>query len=187
MRYAGYHLQCYDIKKLAPVLKRWRTMNFPVKHTIGLAVLLFCLWLGLSGHFNIPMLTLGLLSTLFVVYISNRMDSIDPEIYPARMTPLFLRFYLFLGRAVIVANIDVVKRIFTPGKNISPQCFQVPLTMKSDLSRVIYANAITMTPGTVTLKVNKETITVHALSIEAAEDLRSGRMARAVPEDREES
>lgn len=158
-------------------------MNYPVKHTISLAGLLFCLWLGLSGQFNIPMLSLGLLSTLFVVYISSRMDAIDPEVYPARLTPLLLRFWFFLTRAIIVANIDVVKRIFTPGKNISPQCFQVPLPMKSNLSRVIYANAITMTPGTVAVKVNKENIIVHSLTIEAAEDLCSGRMARAVPED----
>jgi multicomponent Na+:H+ antiporter subunit E len=111
------------------------------------------------------------------------MDSIDHEKYPAHLTPLLLRFWLFLTREVIAANIDVVKRIFKPGKNISPQLFQLPMTKKTDLARVIYANAITMTPGTVCVKVNRETITVHSLSKESADDLRSGRMAEAVPED----
>ena len=82
-----------------------------------------------------------------------------------------------MSREVIIANIDVLKRIFRPGKNISPQLFELPLTHKAVLSRVIYANAITMTPGTVSLNLNKETITVYSLSIEAATDLRSGRMA----------
>ncbi|MDB4575655.1 Na+/H+ antiporter subunit E [bacterium] len=158
-------------------------MNYPVKHNISLAILLFCLWLGLSGQLNVLMLSLGLASTLLVVYFSHRMDTIDREKYPAHLTPLLLRFWLFLTREVIAANIDVVKRIFKPGKNISPQLFQLPMTKKTDLARVIYANAITMTPGTVCVKVNRETITVHSLSKESADDLRSGRMAEAVPED----
>jgi len=160
--------------------------NYPVKHSISLAVLLFLLWLGLSGQFSVLMLSLGLASTLFVVYVSHRMDVIDREEYPANMTPLLLRFWVFLTREIVLANIDVVERIFKPGKNISPQLVEIPLTLKTDLSRVIYANAITLTPGTVSVQLNKETITVHALSKEAAEDLCSGRMARAVPEDRED-
>ena len=158
-------------------------MHYPVKHTISLAALLFSLWLGLSGQLNILMLSLGLASTLFIVYIAHRMDVIDHEKYPAHMTALLLGFWLFLSREVIIANIDVLKRIFKPGKNISPQLFEVPLTHKTDLSRVIYANAITMTPGTVSVNINKKTITVHSLSVEAANDLRSGRMAKAIPED----
>ena len=162
-------------------------MKYPVKHSIGLAILLFALWLGLSGQLNVLMLSLGLASTLLIVHIALRMDSIDQERYPAHMTILLLRFWLFLARAVIVANIDVIRRILKPGKNISPQFFELPLTKKAGLSRVIYANAITMTPGTVSVNVNKASITVHSLSKEAADELRSGRMADAVPEDYERS
>jgi len=158
-------------------------MNYPVKHNISLAVLLFALWLGLSGQFNVLMLSLGLVSTLIVVYFSQRMDAIDRQKYPTRLTPRLLRYWLFLTREVIIANIDVVRRIFTPGKNISPQLIKLPMTKKTDFARVIYANSITMTPGTVCVKVNRETITVHTLSKESADDLRSGRMAEAVPED----
>lgn len=160
-------------------------MHYQMKHSIGLAVLLLALWLGLSGQLNLLMLSLGLASTLLIVYIAHRMDTIDQERYPAHMTILLLRFWLFLAHEVIVANIDVIKRILKPGKNISPQFFNLPLTKKADLSRVIYANAITMTPGTVSVNVNKDSITVHSLSVEAAKDLRSGRMADAVPEDYE--
>jgi len=160
-------------------------MKYPLKHTINLGILLFALWLGLSGQFNVLLLSLGLASTLLIVYLAHRMDVVDEEIYPAHMTFLLIRFWVFLAKEVILANIDVINRIFRPGKNISPQLFELPLTQKTDLSRVIYANAITMTPGTVSVNLDKKTITVHTLSIEAADDLRSGRMARAVPEDDE--
>ena len=161
-------------------------MKYPVKHILSLGALLFALWLGLSGQLDASMLSLGIVSTLLIVYLAHRMDVIDQEIYPAHMTVLLLRFWVFLVREVIIANIDVIKRIFRPGKNISPQLFELPLTQKTDLSRVIYANAITMTPGTVSVNLDKKTITVHTLSIEAADELRSGRMARAVPEDYED-
>ena len=161
-------------------------MNYPIKHTLSLGVLLFLLWLSLSGQFNISMLSFGFFSTLLILFISNRMDSFDKERYPMHLTTLLLRFWFFLIREVIIANIDVLKRIFKPGKNISPQLFELPCTHKSVLSRVIYANAITMTPGTVSVSLNKDTITVHSLSEEATTDLCSGRIANAVPEDYED-
>ena len=162
-------------------------MRYRVKHTISLGILLFALWLGLSGQLSVLMISLGLASTLAILAISHRMDSIDRESYPTHMTFLLLRFWLFLAREIIVANIDVVKRIFRPGKNISPQLFELPLTLKSDVSRAIYANAITLTPGTVSANLDKKTVTVHTLSIEAAQDLSSGRMASAIPEDYEDN
>ena len=161
-------------------------MKHPVKHSLGLGTLLFALWLGLSGQLNVVSLSLGLASTLLIICIAHRMDVIDKEEYPSHMTVLLLRFWIFLTREVIIANIKVLKYIFIPGKKISPKLFELPLTQQTVLARVIYANAITMTPGTVSVSINKDTITVHSLSKSAAKDLCSGRMANAVPEDYED-
>ncbi|MGB5585456.1 MAG: Na+/H+ antiporter subunit E [Gammaproteobacteria bacterium] len=158
-------------------------MKYPVKHIVSLGVVLFALWLGLSGHLTPLMLSLGVASTLLTVYIAHRMDVIDHETYPAHMTILLVRFWFFLGREIVAANIDVIKRIFKPGKNISPQLFELPVTQKTDLSRVIYANSITLTPGTVSVNLNKDSVTVHSLSKDGAQDLSSGRVANAIPED----
>ena len=83
-------------------------MIYPVKHIISLGVLLFTLWLCLSGQLNALMISLGLASTIAIVAISHRMDRIDHETYPAHMNLLLLRFWLFLAREIVVANIDVV-------------------------------------------------------------------------------
>lgn len=151
-------------------------------HIISLAVLLFALWLGLSGHFDPLLLGLGLASTLLAVHLAHRMDILDHETHPALLTLRLVRFWFFLAGEVIKANIDVIRRILQPGKSISPQLITLPLPQKTDLARVIYANSITLTPGTVTLRLDKDTVLVHALSREAAEDLATGRMASAVPE-----
>jgi len=153
-----------------------------VKHTIRLAALLIGLWLGLSGHLEALLLLLGALSTVAVVTIARRMDSVDLERHAAHVPLRLLRFWVYLIGKVIVANFHVIRCIVMPGKTISPQLFTVPLPQKSDLGRVIYANSVTLTPGTVTLRVSQDCLLVHALTREAASRLLSGDMARIVPD-----
>jgi multicomponent Na+:H+ antiporter subunit E len=94
-----------------------------------------------------------------------------------------LRFTIYLVRKIVVANWDVVKRIVMPGKTISPQMITLPLPQRTDLGRVIYANSITLTPGTVSVRVNKDTVTVHALAKSTAEILSQGELASVIPDD----
>jgi multicomponent Na+:H+ antiporter subunit E len=158
-----------------------------VTHTISLSLALFLLWLGLSGHTEPLLLFLGLASTALAVYLALRMEVLDKESHPIHLTFRLFRFWGYLAREIIMSNIDVTKRILTPGKSISPQLITLPLTQKSDLARVVYANAITLTPGTVSVQLNKDSITVHALSKEAAKALTTGEMASKVPDEIEDT
>ena len=69
-------------------------MKYSVKHIISLGALLFALWLCLSGQISALMISLGLASTIAIVAITHRMDTIDNETYPAHMNLLLLRFWL---------------------------------------------------------------------------------------------
>ena len=91
-------------------------------------------------------------------------------------------FYVpWLVKEVFLANVDVARRILKPGKpNISPELFDVETTQRSDLGRVLYANSITLTPGTVSILVYGRKITVHAIAEEVADGLREGEMDRRV-------
>jgi multicomponent Na+:H+ antiporter subunit E len=151
--------------------------------SVSLFIMSCLLWLLLSGHFEVLMLALGLASVILTVFLSLRMNIVDHESYPINLTFKVLRFLIFLWREIILANIDVVVRILKPGKSISPRLANVPLPQKTDLGRVIYANAITLTPGTVSVQLDKENIAVHALAQETIDDLQTGRMANMVPED----
>ena len=152
-------------------------------HIISLTITLFLLWLGLSGHFVPLLVSIGVASTLLVVFLAMRMEVIDHESHPIHLTARLFRFWGYLFREIVLANINVIKRILTPGKSISPTMVTLPLPQKSDLGKVIYANAITLTPGTVTVQLNSDTITVHALAKETAESLATGEMARKVPDE----
>lgn len=153
--------------------------------TVIAAILIFLFWFMLSGHTGVLLIVLGLLSTLLTIFLSKRMNIIDHESYPFHLSMRLWRYYLFLGKEIILANIDVIKRILKPGASISPLIVTLPASKQTDLSKVIYANSITLTPGTVTLELSGQEIKVHALSKEAAADLQTGNMAKAVPDNKD--
>lgn len=149
-------------------------------HALFLGIGLFAVWLLLSGHFEPMLIVLGLLSCLGVVFISRRMDVVDREGVPVHLTFGPLWYWPWLVWEIVKANIDVTKRILSPTLNISPTMVRLKVSQKSDLALVIYANSITLTPGTVSVDVEPGEILVHALSHEAAEDLKGGAMDRQV-------
>jgi len=157
-----------------------------LKHAVSLTLTLFILWLLLSGHYNVLLISLGLISSLLTVVLALRMDVIDHESHPLHLRRQLPRFLVFLSREIVLANLDVVRRILTPGKSFSPQLRQLPLPQKTAVGQVIYANSITLTPGTVTVQLGTDSILIHALSREAADDLQTGRMAQAIPDNLED-
>jgi len=74
----------------------------------------------------------------------------------------------------------VARLIWTPSLPIRPQLLRVPASQRSELGNAIYANSITLTPGTVALDVRDGGILVHALTDSSREELQSGEMDRRV-------
>ena len=149
-------------------------------HAISLGVVLAIVWLLLSGHFEPLILTLGLASCVVVVAITRRMDLIDREGHPIQLTRRAVGYWLWLGGEIVKANIDVARRVLAPKMAISPTMVRLASSQKSDLGLVIYANSITLTPGTISVDVEPGEILVHALSRDAARGLEGGDMDRRV-------
>ena len=100
------------------------------------------------------------------------MKKATPFIWPGASFCIFPGYSGPLSKS----NIDVAKRILNPRLPIAPRIVRVNGTQKTDLCRVIFANSITLTPGTVSLDLDEEDIVVHALTEEAADDVQSGDM-----------
>ena len=146
-----------------------------------MALILFGLWLLFSGHYAPLQLTLGAASSILVAWITDRMGMLAREPDATWLRPHRCVAYIgWLAWQVAKANADVALRILNPAKNISPRVVRVPSTQHSDLARTVYANSITLTPGTISIDVGKDTITVHALSREGAKDLAGGEMGERV-------
>ncbi len=150
-------------------------------HAFSLTLTLSVLWLLLSGHFaEPPLLVLGLVSVLAVVGIVHRMDVLDREGHPIDLSWRGLLYWPWLLKEIVLANIDVAKAILRLPGGIDPTVFKVRASQRSELGRVIYANSITLTPGTVTIALEDDLLTIHALTAGAAEGLESGEMDRRV-------
>ncbi len=151
-----------------------------MRHNLSLFAFLFVVWLLFSGYFEPLLLTLGLLSCAFVVWIAVRQNVVDHEGHPVHLRPVrWLSYTVWLAGEIVKANIDVAARIWNPKLPISPTVVKVPADM-NELGQVIYANSITLTPGTVSIDLDNNVITVHALTREGAEELSKGEMARRV-------
>jgi multicomponent Na+:H+ antiporter subunit E len=151
-------------------------------------LVLLVFWFFLSGQFDVTnsgelyLIACGIVSCAFVMFIAMRINILDEEMIPL---PLMFRmiFYLpWLLREIFLANLDVAYRVWHPKRIIDPRIIKVPLDTRTDLGAVVYANSITLTPGTVTINVDqkKGEMLVHALSEKAARDLLSGEMHERV-------
>jgi len=152
-----------------------------VKHTASLFVFLGLAWLLWSGYWdNTLLLSLGALSCVAVLLLVRRMGLVDREGVPVELLPKLVPYAPWLVWEVAKANLDVARRILSPSLPISPCIIETRATQDDDLGKVIYANSITLTPGTISIDIEGDLITVHALTREAAEGVQTGDMDRRV-------
>ncbi len=146
---------------------------------ISLTLALAAFWLLLSGYFRPFLLLAGLGSVLVITWFTDRrMRVLDPEGHPVQLGLGALTYWPWLLWEIGKAGWDVTKVILHPDLPISPELIRVPASQRTDLGRVIYANSITLTPGTISVETDEETILVHALTRAGAEGLESGDMDR---------
>jgi multicomponent Na+:H+ antiporter subunit E len=145
-------------------------------HYLFLFAALAAVWLLLSGHYEPLLLTFGAASCAFVCVIAHRFDVVDHESNPVHMSWRLPGYWLWLLIEIVKANFDVARRVVDPRLPIDPRLFEVAPTQRTDLGRVIFANSITLTPGTISVEVEPDRILVHALTAEGEAALREGIM-----------
>ena len=129
------------------------------------AVILSGLWLLWSGIYKSLLITFGAASVLLVLLITVRMNRIDGDRIEIELNPLkFIGYFGWLLLEIAKSNIAVTKTILSASMPIKQNLFDVPYTQRTDLGQVIFANSITLTPGTVTVETEDGHFLVHALS-----------------------
>lgn len=161
-----------------PSTKTGITGDASVLHAFSLGVGLAVLWWLLSGYTLPLILALGAGSIVGVVLIARRMDVIDHEAVPLQSLTRWIAYLPWLLKEIVLANWDVVKAILAPKGRVNPTVVRIKATQKTELGFVIYANSITLTPGTVTLDVEDGVMTVHALTTGGVDGLKTGEMDR---------
>ena len=149
-----------------------------MKHLLVFSVLLG-FWLILSGHYDLFHISAGIICSALVAHFSSdlliRQDVSQDRLHLGR----FLQYVPWLFYQIILANLHVAYLVLRPQK-IHPQIIRLRTTLKSDVALTILGNSITLTPGTITMDINRNELVVHALSDKVAKDLLSGQLERRV-------
>ncbi|MCH2631378.1 MAG: Na+/H+ antiporter subunit E [Pseudomonadota bacterium] len=149
-------------------------------YIIGLTFSLSAFWLLMSGHYTPLILFLGAISVGFVLYLTKRMDALDEDTFEFKLKRRHFSYWSWLAKEIFKANLDVAKVVLAPNMKLSPRMLRVPTSQSSELGTVIYANSITLTPGTVSVDIEGDEIIVHALTQELMDGLTEGDMDKRV-------
>ena len=151
-----------------------------MRHALSLFAFLYGLWLALSGHYTPFLLAIGAVCTAFAVAVAMRMDVVDREGHPIHLGLRTVLYWGWLTGQIVLSALAVSRIVLSPRLRIDPVLETVPASQKSDLGRVIYANSITLTPGTLSTSVSEDGIEVHALTRRGMDALKAGDMDRRV-------
>lgn len=143
-------------------------------------ILLLLTWVVLSGQFDPLHLSLGVAASLLVAWISREVAWEDPSPSPRRGLRHFRNLLGYLGwllGQIVQANLHVFRLAFQPIEALDPRIVRFRTRLKKDFSRFVLATSITLTPGTITVRLEGDEFVVHAIS---------ERMARGLPGEMEE-
>lgn len=137
-----------------------------LRYSLILILVLALFWIGLSGYYTGMLLTLGAISVACVWFLCARMGILDAETVPYLHSPKTLSYFSWLFKEIFKANVVVVKAVLKPDMDVTPTLTRVPIKRSTEMGAVMFANSITLTPGTVSVEMNDEDILVHALLTE---------------------
>ena len=134
-----------------------------MRYAFILTLAMVAAWLTLSGYFIPMILTFGAISIAIVVWMSRRMGILDAETVPYLSLLQTISYFVWLFAEIVKANVQVVKAVLSPDLEVSPTLVKIPLNTDADIAETMFANSITLTPGTVSVDMQPDHILVHAL------------------------
>lgn len=126
---------------------------------------LFLLWMILNGQWNGEIVCFGLVISGAVFWFGCRfLDySLKKELGFYRLFPYIFVYFLVLVREIVKANVDAIRLALSFRNEIDPVVVKFKTDLTTDIAKSVLANSITLTPGTITVSVEGDEFTVHAL------------------------
>ncbi len=135
-----------------------------MKH-VSTFLVLFVIYILLAGTAPQELIVGALVSVVLTLIVTNYVGyELDWKL-PYRLL-LFIVWYLpvFIWK-LILANIDVAKRVLNPKLPLNPGFVKVPTKLKDDFAKLMLANSITLTPGTLSIDASEDAIYIHTVDV----------------------
>ena len=124
-------------------------------------VLLFGMWLILTLNFQMPNILVGTAVSFSIALLYTKLFTHNTFEF---INPFWLGVYiLVLLKNIIISNLRITKRTLSKDMKLAPVIVAVKTELKSDWKKLLLANSITLTPGTLTLDIKDDTLFIHAI------------------------
>lgn len=133
-----------------------------LKSYLRIFILLYAFWTVLSERVTVESMAVGALVCAGVV-VYNKKGIRGERGISLKKAALFARFTAVLFKEIVVSNFQVAAIVLGRRLEIDPQIFEYKTALKTDKYRTVLANAITLTPGTITLDIEGDSLTIHGL------------------------
>lgn len=142
------------------------------------------IWIIFNEKLNLEILLFGLvISALVLAFVCRFMDySLKKELSFYKKIPGMLCYAAVLVKEILLANLKVSRLILSEEEEIEPALVEFQTDMRTPAGKAFYANAITLTPGTITVSLEGDTYLVHCLDESMAEGIADAKMERMLHE-----
>ena len=131
---------------------------------------LLIFWLMLNGTLALDSLVVGIFVSLAISLLFGRGLSFFTEF---RLTPdafvAGLKYFAYFFKELVIANIRLAKIVLSPSLPINPGIIKVRTRLKSKMGRLMLANSITLTPGTLTVEIKDDCLYIHCVTVESTD------------------
>ena len=161
-----------------------------MKAKVATFAVMLIFWIVLSGMFDAFHLSLGVICCLLVAHFSHDLLFYgDDKVAWGRGIIGLIGYLPWLFYQIILANLEVAYVVLHPRMldKIDPHVVRFKTKLKRPISKVTFAQSITLTPGTITVSIHKDEVSVYALTRKASDALpgeMEERVARALESGR---
>ena len=129
---------------------------------------LFLIWLAFTATLAKEEVYVGIgVSFLIALMTSKFLQCCTLKfLMPNRLFFMFVYILVFL-RELLKANLDVARRVISPSLPINPGIIKFKTNLKSDYAKMVLANSITLTPGTLSIDIIDDTFYVHWIDVKS--------------------
>lgn len=143
------------------------THKFSIKKFVYTFLIIFLIWYGFTTSLQPAEIITGVIVSLLIAFVSvinfNCCDPILVNI--SHIGYFFIYFFVFII-ALIKSNFDVARRVLSPKLDINPGIVVFKTKLKNDFAKMVLANSITLTPGTLTVDVIKDNYYIHWIDVQ---------------------
>jgi len=142
------------------------TKNFSFSRIVYTFLIIFLIWYAFTTSLQPAEIITGIVISLIVAYITvKNFNCCDPILITPSHIIYFIQYFFVFLVALIKANFDVARRVVNPKLPINPGIVSFESKLHNDFAKMVLANSITLTPGTLTVDVVGNKFYIHWIDV----------------------